>query len=390
MSNSICPQCVGEYGLEEYIRAQGESGECSYCEKESAHVADSAELIEFIVECINRHYEDPAEEVGYCSAEGGYLLPTMDSRELLEEVGLTSTDSDFADEVVDELDVCAEWVQISPYASRFNEQLMYDWRDFSNQVKHATRYTFFKTKVEHFNSGDTAVSQPYQVMSLIGGVIQRLNAFRILEVGETLYRARRHSNTETVSEAKDIGPAPREKAKQNRMTPAGISAFYGAFDTVTAATEARSGPGDDEVTVGRFKAMRQLRLIDLSRINLSDTIFVKEPVIHHEEVRFLKTFRNVISKPIELDDRIHTEYVPTQVLTEFFRYLFKPERRTVHGLIYPSSVSPGGENIVIFCDDLLGTDRFQIKNRKPWIKFIDFVPHDSVHPSPTEPQGKLL
>jgi hypothetical protein len=123
----------------------------------------------------------------------------------------------------------------------------------------------------------------------------------------------------------------------------------------------------------RIQAGHDLCLIDLSRITLSDTIFVREPEIDHEEVKFLKTFRHEISRPIELDDRIHIEYVPTQVLTEFFRYCFEPETGPVHGMIYPSSTSPGGENVILFCDEFLRCDRYQSQNQTPWIEFLRCV-----------------
>ena len=370
----ICADCVAEEGLRGEVESVEILGECSYCGKSNVPVADASEIIDLIVECIPRYYEDPAESVGYDSQEGGYLLPTLDSREVLEDAGLEMADSDFLDEAANELDETSTiWVETDPYSSRYNEQLMYDWADFAHQVKHVTRYTFFKAKVEHFVSGDSAVKQPHEVMGHIAGVIESLNAFRTIKAGQILLRARRHPNSEAVVDGMAIGPAPEGKAKQNRMSPAGVSAFYGGFDIAPIIAEIHA-PGPDElIAVGRFEACIDLFLIDLSKITLSETIFVREPMVSHEEVRFLKAFRDEVSKPIEPDDRVHVEYVPTQVLTEYLRYCFRSGKVKIHGIIYPSSLSTGGENIIIFCDENLGADPRDPGRQKPWLKFLDVM-----------------
>lgn len=370
----ICAECVAENGLREQVDCEQHLGECSYCQKSNVYVADASEIIDLIVECIPRHYEDPAKSVGYDSQEGGYLLPTFDSREVLEDAGLEMADPDFLDEAVKELDDTSTiWVETDPYSSRYDAQLMCDWADFSHQVKHVTRYTFFKTKVEHLVSGDSAVKQPHEVMGHIAGVIESLNAFRTIKAGQVLLRARRHPTSEAVVDGKAIGPAPEGKAKQNRMSPAGISAFYGGFELAPIIAEVRS-PGPDElITFGRFEACMNLVLIDLSKITLSDSIFILEPTVSHEKVRFLREFRDEISKPIEPDDRVHIEYVPTQVLTEYLRFCFQPNGIQVHGIIYPSSLTAEGENVIIFCDENLGAHPHDPPRQTPWLKFLDVV-----------------
>lgn len=280
---------------------------------------------------------------------------------------------DFILEAANALDeISTDWVETDPYASRYNEQLMYDWGEFANQVKHVTRYTFFRARVDHWTSGDSAVEQPYEVMDHIGRVIRNLEAFRVIPRGTVLYRARRHPSNELVQDASAIGPAPKERAKQNRMSAAGISAFYGGFEIGTVVAEVRTPLPDEQITIGRFKTLQDLVLIDLSKIDLSGTIFVSEPVISHEDVRFLLSFRDEISKPIEPDDRIHIEYVPTQVLTEYLRYCFARGGKRIHGIIYPSSLSIDGENIILFCDEALGTDPHNT-NSVAWLRIVGFA-----------------
>jgi hypothetical protein len=64
------------------------------------------------------------------------------------------------------------------------------------------------------------------------------------------------------------------------------------------------------------------------------------------EIKFSIDFIADISKPVKniKDKTIHLEYIPTQVLTEYFRFLYEDK---IDGIKYPSSYNQG-ENIVLF------------------------------------------
>lgn len=73
-------------------------------------------------------------------------------------------------------------------------------------------------------------------------------------------------------------------------------------------------------------------------------------------------FHNEITKKIKSDDRIHTEYVPSQVFTEYLRYMFKLEGEIgVDGLIYKSSVSDN-KCIVLFCSQKESEEYLELVN----------------------------
>ena len=59
-----------------------------------------------------------------------------------------------------------------------------------------------------------------------------------------------------------------------------------------------------------------------------------------DALAFMRIFHKEITKRIKPDDRIHTEYIPSQVFTEYLRYVFKLEGEiSVDGMIYNSSVN---------------------------------------------------
>lgn len=56
-------------------------------------------------------------------------------------------------------------------------------------------------------------------------------------------------------------------------------------------------------------------------------------------------------QPVARDDRIHTDYVPSQVVTEFLRE-HKFEAGSLDGIMYGSVAAPGKRNLVLFLDTL--------------------------------------
>lgn len=62
------------------------------------------------------------------------------------------------------------------------------------------------------------------------------------------------------------------------------------------------------------------------------------------------------------DDRIHTEYIPSHLFTEYLRYMFKFEGEiAVDGVIYKSIVYDS-HCVVLFCNQ---------KKSKEWLELVN-------------------
>jgi hypothetical protein len=91
---------------------------------------------------------------------------------------------------------------------------------------------------------------------------------------------------------------------------------------------------------------------------------------------FLHEIADEISQPIARDDRVHVEYVPTQVVTEFLRTVATSNGSRIDGIRYRSSRRSGGSSLVLFADqaNLVIPENLRDSaykyNRNHWLQLI--------------------
>ena len=107
----------------------------------------------------------------------------------------------------------------------------------------------------------------------------------------------------------------------------------------------------EAATEATFSTTRVARIVDLDRLPAVPSFFDlgEEATKNRPSLGFLAGFQHDVSAQIERDDRIHTEYVPTQVVCEYLRHLFRDqEDHPVDGLAWESAQHTGGRNVVLF------------------------------------------
>lgn len=145
-----------------------------------------------------------------------------------------------------------------------------------------------------------------------------------------------------------MGAPPNEIANAGRMNPAGISYLYMSFESGTAYAEVLGRPPCGAV-VARFVSKKDLKVLDLSALPGIPSMFDDKNRREYEVLTFLYKFVNEITRPLQKDGREHIEYVPSQVVSEYFCRMFKLNRKTkLDGIVYPSAVRRSGKNIVLF------------------------------------------
>lgn len=181
-----------------------------------------------------------------------------------------------------------------------------------------------------------------------------------VQAGTKLFRSRQHSVSLTPSTAIDLGTPPAELAVfSNRMSPAGIPMFYAARDPATARAETEvADPEKPEMSTAIFTNTEDMRVLDLANLPAVPSLFDDHKRHLRTGLKFIHGFSEDLALPIHRNGQEHIEYVPTQIVSEYFRTVFNAsDDDQLDGLCYRSVKKNGGVSICLFLThaDFLGS-----------------------------------
>lgn len=372
----VCDACMREPYLSQLIRDHAESEECNYCDRSGGVVAPAAVVIEAIASAVFHFYADPTDAgVPY---DGGFIVEPIYTNEVLQGFSF-DCDDDFFQAIEESLDSGgAAWVPA--VRGHWNglhtaDQMEGSWMSFVHLVKHETRFHFFNRMPE-----DREDVTPLELLGQIGRAVDHLQATRTLNAGTVLYRVRlRNPGPEWEPTAATMG-APPKGASAGRMNPAGISYFYCALEQATALAEVIASPPVDLV-VAAFDLTKDIVVLDLCDLPPSPSIFDPDNRDEFQWLAFLRSFARAISEPVRKDGSEHVDYVPSQVVCEWFAQVFDLGKggERLDGILYPSALMPGGKNLVVFPDrrnygrefSLISFRRFDEHSLKNWAQIAE-------------------
>jgi hypothetical protein len=370
----VCANHFDDIYLKQYIKEHSKLGICDYCKK-SKLVIDFRDFMEYTADKIQSHFGDPGDEALYLASSfydsdderipgfkrvGCYIAPSYadnyeSTKELLYDINL-QTDNEELNKDIEDCFLGDEWIQRAPYVMSKRQELSFMWQMFEKMVKHEQRFTFFKNPEfkENKLSDENGL---LDILTEIGAILSKHKLCKEIDTGLELYRCR-FVDGEIVDGFDKITSPPDNKAKQSRMSPAGVSMFYGAFDKKTAVLESSpNGKGIGKYVLGKFKTKRKLKILDFTSLPQSSFWMHSD----WEGIEFLHSFYREITKPIERDDHIHIEYVPSQVFTEYLRYIYTPcKGENLDGIIYKSSLVGAQKNIVLFFNQHYSSDILEV------------------------------
>ncbi|MDQ5984806.1 MAG: hypothetical protein CSYNP_00502 [Syntrophus sp. SKADARSKE-3] len=334
--NLCCPNCFSDEYLKSYLKENGHRGTCDFCCKNSAYCIDPEELADLFLPVIHLYsiVEDfmPTEELKEYDGEfiweklnNDWEIFNLDYKEQ-EELLRSMFPGDRKEGPPQFLESYVEreneyWGTDDDIADELKKR----WEDFCNEIKYENRF-FIKKQVDLYNLGDL------------------LSYLSISLDNELLYRARNNTR-KAIHQFKPqrMGKPSAKQSQHGRANPKGIPYLYLASDAETAIAEIRPGI-HDRITVGKFKIINSLKVIDLRNPGI-DSPFKHghelEYIIQH--AAFLRKLGSEISKPINPEDP-ELEYLPLQYLCEFIKH------KGFAGVIYKSSVSKG-YNVAVFNDN---------------------------------------
>lgn len=384
-NNCCCVSCFSDLEIQRFIKDSANLNDCDYCKSKNVHVREVSEVGNFIRMGIDRCYEDAANSVSYESAEGGYQLPTKDIYDILihdEQIfGDTLNDPSLLAKDLVHYDG-TPYVRQDPYGPESGgHEKIKTWNEFCELVRRKQRFTAFLQSEDKYRDE----SHP---RSFLENLVEMINPRLIsdLHPGMKIYRAR--PITEGMDlDRKNLTSPPPEKTKNSRMSPVGISFFYGGLDEATCVAEVRPSIGEN-VAVAEFEVLKNLRVVNLSiEFDNPLSIFSEKYNFEYEEYfkPFFSHFVSDIAKPIRVADS-EIGYIPTQIFTEFIRvYQFRewidfpesiqqPTTYKVNGLLFKSSLKKGGINIVLFKGPEVSTEHKNLSS-EAWLLYKGFKKH---------------
>lgn len=349
----VCDRCFADEAIAAFVKENAIAENCTYCERSASEpiAADADSVVDLIMESVQTEWVDPVEELAYDSTEGGYQGQQIDFGEVLEAVGNPISIYAFQEALASATgDHTPAWCKRDYAAPHVDEALAHDWRDLVEKVKHESRFFFLLAEQEqHPEPGqrDSALV----ILEDIAEFADSAGLIRPLGEDASLWRARRHSPERHYTEAGELGTArPEDCLGPNRMSPAGIPAFYGAEDLETTLAEIRANVDDDRCcwSAGRFSATSGCLVLDLVALPTPPSIFDSAQRHLRRPLMFLTEFAEQVSKPLTDRGREHIDYVPTQVVAEFLRVAFHAELGPVQGIRYSSGQHQGGVCVALF------------------------------------------
>jgi hypothetical protein len=348
---AVCLECILDETLRELLRPHLSEPRCTFCgstgDAGQAIAADFEQLMYIVMEAVHFLYTTAESGLPWDSEDHEYIGgPILDSDDIAHDLCSGAV----LEDVVVAIGAAIteqEWTESDFASARPDQVLRWAWEAFCEKVKYESRFVFLSTAEPVSDHPDDMTT--IQLLHRLEEIIVGNDMLLRVPAGREFWRGRLADDPSKVVEyntAGALGAPPRDRASNSRMSPAGISMFYGSDDIDTVVAEIGAHSTNRYAIVGVFKTVR-----DLTLLNLADLPPVPSP--YHDAGRaayfdlvFVHAFARDLGKPIILDGREHIEYVPTQVVTEYLRYVLP---QSVDGILFRSAQN-GGVNCVIFCD----------------------------------------
>lgn len=350
---TVCLECIDDTALREETRPHLEEWVCSFCGAEADEgagkpiAASFEDFMYIVIEAVNFLYTS-VENAGLVYDEGEwYGGNVLDSN----DVAYAVCEGDVTYEVLEAISsklTSQLWTDSHISESRPDKALKWGWDAFCNKVKHSSRFVFLSTKEETSDHPDDYTTA--QLLQRLERIIVDNEALLTVPAGRVFWRGRLADSPSKIAEygtAAALGSPPHRRASNNRMSPAGISMFYGSDNIDTVVAEIGAHSTQRYAIVGAFKTTQEMTLLNLADLPPVPSLYQDTGRgQHYYELQFLHSFAADLGKPVSLDGQEHIEYVPTQVATEYLRFI--PDF-AVDGILFRSAQN-NDVNCVLFCE----------------------------------------
>lgn len=378
----VCSDCFGDPHISKVVANKAVAHRCDYCGSSGKLLAASlVDVLDFMVPQIQLEYGSADQLLPRDPETKDRMFPEdeFDARSLLEEqIGLDLPGYG-SDRLMEDLAAALsgdDWCRLNPLGIPDSEAIGSSWDAFSLVVKHRRRFFFLQHKdpelEEHIRWGAAAFDIP-QLLERIGAFCCDHKLVHELKAGSNWFRVQAMEPGESAFGARRMGPPPYHRANlPNRMSPAGVPMFYGAAEVVTALAEVGHAPG--RYAIGRFETMRDILVLDVREVPEIPSLFDPDKARDRAVAKFMRSFIADFRKEIDRKARPHVDYLPTQVVTEYFRTMVVGrQRQPVEGVLY-ASTKDDKDAVVLFAEngDVLDDDPDAAESGEEWLRMIGY------------------
>lgn len=201
----------------------------------------------------------------------------------------------------------------------------YSWEEFIQYIKHKNRF-----HSNHIN---------YKILKIyLEGLATTINK------GEIFYRGRIFNDGEL--DLEKLGAPSIKHARAGRANSEGISHLYLASDIETVIKEVRPSTSDN-IFIGRFPLTADIKVIDFRKLKKISVFEFEDPAMYAINIDNFNKMSKEISKPVRSGDS-KLDYLPTQFIVDYIKSLNDFEQHDYEGIVFESTLSTRGYNLMLF------------------------------------------
>lgn len=359
IEKAVCVRHVADGALRERLSALADSRTCDYCGRrggpeDSTFSVGMDALADAVWDALTWLYEEAGDPHWYDEdGDPVYYESYYELNDVLYDVAEEALDPDHSETLVEDLKSAVIWPDRYWLSRGRARDVTLHWESYSKAVRYQSRFVYIAASARP----DHEVEPPAMIAKFLEALLGYAESELLidLEPGSNLYRGRMTDDFATLlrevneEPSSALGSAPAAVAKAGRLNPQGIGLFYAADNLATAVAEIALHSPYDKAVVGAFVTQRTMKILDFTRrMTVLPSLYASDEGSRVKWVlaRFVDRFVEHIAEPVLLDGRESVDYVPTQVVAEYLRWV--PQTR-IDGIAWPSHLAKGsGKNVVLF------------------------------------------
>ena len=185
----------------------------------------------------------------------------------------------------------------------------------------------------------------------------RGSCFDLLHRARRSFEFRKHSAADVPRDLAGTRSTTGSCRAQQPMSPAGIAMFYAALGRgySTNGNGGWQSLGRSQTDLRHMEEHTDIRILDLTAVPRRLPSMFSLPRSPAGSSSLPTQVRQGCADASRTRRQEHIDYVPAQIVTEFFRHgVTSDDLQGLEGIVYPSAQQPGGRSMVIFAsqDDL--------------------------------------